>query len=249
MNIHVFSVSKYPDINEDHWHIPESFDRPIVVCDGASESFNSNLWARILAKGLESHEDFTATWLEGQIGEYEKACDPASLSWSKQAAYERGSFSTFLSVQLTGEKCLVNAAGDTEVFIVADNWLIDFYPYRWPDEFQSQPVLLSTKKEDKDFLTASIDDSPHSAILSLAGASHIIMATDALAHWLMKRRDAGDKEALRFLLNVDDAGFREFVERERRNDLRLDDTTMIRIDLHNIPPRVYDSSLTARKGG
>lgn len=241
-----FSIPKYPDTNEDKWRISKGDDVPIVLCDGASESFNSSLWAEILANGLSRHEDFGAAWLNDRIAEYEAQINPSKLSWSKQLSYERGSFATFLSVQVKNGKCLVNAIGDSEVFIIEDGWINESYPYNEADEFLAHPTLLSTKKGDNRILEDEFGERPYSAIFSLARASHIIMATDALAHWIMKRRDAEDWEALRFLLDIDKNSFREFVERERKSGLRLDDTTMIRIDLLTQPPIPYTTGLPAK---
>lgn len=246
MNIQTFSVPKYPETNEDKWLIPDDSDAPIVLCDGASESYNSNLWAKILANGLGRHDDFGLAWLNDRIAEYDAQIDPAKLSWSKQLAYERGSFATFLSVQVKDDKCLVNAIGDSEMFIIGDGWITESYPYNGADEFLAHPTLLSTKKRDNGSLQDKLGERPYSAVFTLAGASHIIMATDALAHWITKRRDAEDREAVRFLLNTDEADFEKFVEKERKNGLRLDDTTMIRIVLHDHPPIPYKTGLPAK---
>lgn len=248
MNIQAFSVPKYPEANEDKWRIPDGCEAPIVLCDGASESYNSNLWAEILANGLEKHEDFGAAWLNQKIAEYDAQIDPSKLSWSRQLAYERGSFATFLSAQLKNGECLVNAMGDSELFIFGNGWITESYPYNGSDEFLAHPTLLSTKKEDNRALEDRRCERPYSAIFSLAGASHVIMATDALAHWIMKRRDAEDNEAMRFLLSTDEVEFGKFVERERKNGLRFDDTTMIRIDLRDHPPIPYKIGLPAKVG-
>ena len=80
MNVQSFSVPKYPDTNEDKWLIPDDSNAPIVLCDGASESYNSNLWAEILAKGLNRHEDFSVAWLNHKIAEYYAQIDPSKLS-------------------------------------------------------------------------------------------------------------------------------------------------------------------------
>lgn len=244
MNIQAFSVPKY-ELNEDAWHIPNDSGSPIVLCDGASESFDSRRWAEILSKGLARHEDFTDSWLRERIGEYERAIDPASLSWSKQLAYERGSFATFLSVQLKDGECLVNAMGDTEVFLIKDGQIINMYPYVEASEFLNHPCLLSTKRELNTELKENVDDCPFSGkLVEIGHATHLLMLTDALAHWLMRR---DDPEAVNALLGItSDTEFRGFVERERRDGMRFDDTTMIRVDLReHLPTMAYGRMLPA----
>lgn len=244
MNRQVFSVPKY-ELNEDAWNIPPDPGSPIVLCDGASESFDSRRWAEILTKGLARHEDFTDSWLKERIEEYEKAIEPAALSWSKQLAYERGSFATFLSVQLRHGECLVNAMGDTEAFLVKDGRIIEMYPYVEACEFLNHPCLLSTKRELNTELKENVDDCPFSGkLVQIEHATHLLMLTDALAHWLMKKKD--DPEAVNALLCISsDTEFRGFVDRERKDGMRFDDTTMIRVNLRAPLPVAYGSMLPA----
>ena len=242
MKIKVFSVSKY-EKNEDKWHIPyraqaagdEAFDetRPVTLCDGASESYNSSLWAEILCKSLQNQADFSDEWLKERIGEYEREINPQNLGWSRQMAYERGSFATFLSVFFQHGKCLVNAVGDSVAVVVngADGSVLESFPYDDPGKFLEHPLLLSTKPE----LNTQISGDFQSEFVCLDKATHVLLLTDALGHWLMKRKK--EPESVRRLLAIADAAeFAEFVLKERQNDLRFDDTTMIRISLvDNLP--------------
>lgn len=55
MKIDVWSVPKHEKYNEDCWRIPDDpRESPIVLCDGASESFDSRRWALPLANGLKN---------------------------------------------------------------------------------------------------------------------------------------------------------------------------------------------------
>lgn len=248
MNISSWSVAKYRGANEDKWHVPDEADRPIVLCDGASESFNSSLWAGLLAQGLRSHEDFTDSWLKDMIAKYENAINPAELTWSKQLAYERGSFSTLLSVQFRDGECLVNATGDSVAFAVNTEQVIDTYHYDSPGQFLNHPSLLATKDGLNLPLGENVDDCQFSGRLDLKNATHVLLLTDAIAHWLMERRN--DPESIRILLAIaKESDFEAFVEKERKSKrLRFDDTTMIRIDMCKLPVRYQRNQIAKVEG-
>lgn len=249
MNVRCWSVPKYEGLNEDKWYIPNEEDGPIVLCDGASESFNSGLWADLLAQGLRSHEDFTDDWLKDRITKYENKINPEELSWSKQLAYERGSFSTFLSVQFRDGECLVNAAGDSVAFSVDQEKVIDTYHYNAPEQFLERPSLLATKTALNVPLGENVGDCQSSGKLDIKNATHVLLLTDAIAHWLMERRD--DPESIRCLLKIEnDSDFKEFVKRERKSKtLRFDDTTMIRIKIRECLPALFYRNPIAKMEG
>lgn len=228
VDIGCWSVQKYETENEDCWHIPDQ-PGPIVLCDGASESFASSLWAKTLANGLVKSDDFCDAWLANRIKDYESRINPDSLGWSRQASYERGSFATFLSVEFADGKCVVNACGDTVAFSVNDSGIIDSRAYKDKNDFLKKPILLSTRPELNMGLDMPYGGRRWMSRLAQTGASHVLMLTDAIALWLMRAEDHG--EAVRTLLGIaSDGEFREFVERERESKrLRFDDTTMIRI--------------------
>lgn len=237
MRAEVFSVAKYDSANEDCCFIPRIASRPIVLCDGASESYDSARWARILAENAPLDEDFNSDWLHARIVQFESGIDADDLSWSKRLAYDRGSFSTFLSVRFRQGKCLVNAIGDTEAVAVNSEGIIDACPYHKPEQFLSRPSLFSTRPE-LNLPFNGETEPPFIAQLNLDSATHVLLLTDALAHWLLKKNDP---MAIASLLDIgNEAEFQEFVEAERKRDLRFDDTTMIRIRLHEPLPMLYE---------
>jgi hypothetical protein len=76
----------FPDANEGAFEKdPES--GKIAVSDGASESFDSKTWARLLACRFVENPQLNERWLADAIADYTARADYASLSWSKQAAF------------------------------------------------------------------------------------------------------------------------------------------------------------------
>lgn len=231
--VRYLSVPKYEGMNEDCWSVSGNppYAGRIILCDGASESYASRAWANILCS--DSGENvLTRAWLAKKIAEYEKRVDARNLSWSQAAAYERGSFSTFLSMEIKNGKCCLNVVGDTVAFAVNRDEIIDCYPYTSVSEFKNRPLLLSTKDGLNPKLEDNFDDSPYSGILKISGATHVLMLTDAIACWLMERKP----DRIRELVEISNLkSFTALVERERSlKRLRFDDSTMILVPLSEL---------------
>lgn len=235
MKVDVFSLEKYAGLNEDQWHLPEAEGENLfVLCDGASESFDSRGWASLLANGLTSLDDFDNDWLAEKIREYEKAWQGRDLGWAQQRAFDRGSFSTLLALRLSGGKCEVSAIGDSVAFSVNADAVIDKCPYYKAEQFLAHPLLLSTLKQLSPDINENRDDCAYHADLDINGATHVLLLTDAIAHWLMKNMH--DPGQIRKLLEIgSQKEFAAFVSQERQRGMRFDDTTMIRIDLDKLP--------------
>src|SRR5688572_10364860 len=104
----------FPDENEDVYELEIETGR-VAVSDGASESFDSRTWARLLATRFVKKPELSSNWLAQAIEDYSLSFDPAALSWSKQAAFDRGSFATLLGI----EECI--AHGTMDVIAIGDS--------------------------------------------------------------------------------------------------------------------------------
>lgn len=236
MKIDAFSVEKYEGLNEDKWRWLQSSEEAalFVLCDGASESFDSRGWAAMLAHDLKSLDDLDQCWLAGQISKYERHWQNRKLGWAQRLAFDRGSFSTILALQISHGKCEVSAIGDTVAFAVNHTEILDSCPYRRADQFQNRPLLLSTLATLNPNLSEDRDDCANHAMLDINGATHVLLLTDAIAHWLMKNAES-DGQIRRLLAIASKEEFEAFVQEERKKGLRFDDTTMIRINLEKLP--------------
>ena len=115
-----------PGFNEDAW--AQSDDGSLVaLCDGASESYDSRAWAAILARRWVADPEFCPEWLSASLAAYMDGIDVEAMSWSQQAGFERGSFSTLLGLEYIPERRSVEAlaVGDTVPVEGLARWLVD----------------------------------------------------------------------------------------------------------------------------
>jgi hypothetical protein len=69
----------YGEANEDAYELAAESGR-IALSDGASESFASQSWARLLAKRFVSQPELNATWLDDAVADHVAQFDYPSVS-------------------------------------------------------------------------------------------------------------------------------------------------------------------------
>jgi len=214
-------------LNEDaaHWNPHRGI---YAISDGASESYNSARWSTILVRRFVSEPSFDPKWLKGAVASYAAGFDRESMSWSAQAAYDRGSFATLTGVVISpsGARAFVLGFGDSIAVLADGDRLVYSFPYHRPDQFAQNPLLLSTNPERN----ASIHSRTPSTFerawtLSRLRGPVILSMTDALGGWLL----SAPRERLGVLLALATRiQFSALVERERHaGRLRRDDTTLL----------------------
>ncbi|RSM26038.1 hypothetical protein C5B76_10725 [Aeromonas salmonicida] len=224
-----------PDDNEDAYRIAQERGR-VVLSDGASESFDAKSWANLLVDECIDTAPLDEA-LSSCIQKYNLLHDPSTLSWSKAAAYERGSFATMLIVQddPIHENVSVSALGDSLAVWSDGHNLLDTTPYSCADQFTQKPTLLATRNE----LNPLLSDT-NSVFLTQKDWSYrdnqthlLLCMTDALGAWLLHHQEHGDSLALERLISIrSQKELQELVETERATGkLRRDDTTLILISL------------------
>lgn len=222
------SVPKDPqrqDLNEDAYAVGASC---VAVTDGASESYDSQAWARLLADAYAKEQTVSVEWVAERIRAYLESTDVESLSWSRQAAFDRGSFATLLGLELVPDKNEVDvlAVGDSLAVHVRDGAVRSSYPFAKPEEFDTRPRLLSTLTTANAFINEHEFFKNNSKAWKVQPGDCILLMTDAVGHWLLTH-----PEELPILLTLSSVeAFEQFVM-ERRHDrrMRLDDSTILRI--------------------
>ena len=184
----------YPEDIEDTFTVSLEAGT-VAVSDGASESFDSKAWAKLLVKGFVEEPQFSSEWVRNRTDEYMRSFDVSSLSWSRMAAYERGSFATLLGLQHKAESSVVDlfAIGDTFAAFCDGVEFLDAFPYSRSEEFEERPELLSTKGAlNTDFESPEFLLQRHRT-WSTAGkqAPSVLLMTDALAQWALKSAEDG----------------------------------------------------------
>ncbi len=225
--IHRWTVAKQqsePDLNEDASAV-SSRRRTYVVSDGASESFSSRRWAKVLVTKFLRKPYIDGEWLRHAISSYDRAYDREQMSWSAQASYDRGSFATLLALVFDDDHQGIDIIGIGDTLVVLDDGeeMRASFPYTEPDQFKANPLLLSTIHDRN---SALLNNMPKAYWrLDRNPRARIYCMTDALGAWLLANtgerlpilRELGSKEQ-----------FIEFVETARRTgDMRRDDSTLL----------------------
>lgn len=215
--------------NEDCVAVDE-FRQRFALCDGASESYDSARWARLVADAwIANADDLIPVGLPAVTSTYDAACTPESLSWSKLAAFERGSFSTLLGISVKGRWARIAAFGDSVVVHIPPSGLPMSFPYTKGDQFDRRPTLLSTVRRANNGVLRKAVRRRWIRSWQLQPGSVLLLMTDALGRWLLSRKPE-ERPYARLLEISADEELCEFVRSERASRaMRRDDTTLVRL--------------------
>jgi len=192
-----------------------------AVSDGASESFASRRWARILVARYVRRPVIDEAWLAHAIASYLQAFDRGAMSWSAQAAFDRGSFATLLGLRFEPPGVSVLGIGDSLAVLDDGAEISATFPYGKPEQFRANPLLLSTIHERN----AAILTADFRTYWRLHRTSKLFCMTDAIGAWLLSDR-AERMARLRALRTR--AEFINLVEDARTaGTMRRDDTTLL----------------------
>lgn len=194
-----------------------------AVSDGASESFASRRWARVLVSRYARQPIIDEAWLARAISAYNAAFERAAMSWSAQAAFDRGSFATLLGLRFDRSGVSVLGIGDSLAVLDDGAEIRATFPYTEAAQFRANPLLLSTI-HDRNAAILGADFSTHWR-LDRVDSPKLFCMTDALGAWLLAAR-AERIARLRALRTR--AEFVAMVEDARADGtMRRDDTTLL----------------------
>lgn len=225
----------FPEDNEDLIFVSDDLRR-IVVCDGASESFDSKTWSRVIKDNFIHSNEISVSWIEDALRIYNSQFDFPIMSWSRQAAFERGSFTTLLGVNFSQDysQAKLTAIGDSVVFLLCKGQLVASFPYHYSDQFRERPTLLSTKRSanafDLEFKLVGLSTAEWEIIPS----EDVIMLfmTDALGQWALKSHEDGIPKWSELCRIRNDAELSALIDREREShSMRTDDVSLLHLRL------------------
>ena len=218
--------------NEDRYH--RSSKGVFAVSDGASISFDSASWARILVRRFAQEPTFTREWLSGAITEFSKLHDRERLPWMQQASFDKGSFASLLGVQMLDEGRLLQifAIGDSLAVLCDRDRIKCTFPYSTASQFEQSPQLLCTNPAENRFLDKIDLSYELHADWTFTGLERpaLLCMTDALGQWLLAWNDP-EQSPIAILRNIRTQGaFARFVYAERASGrMKRDDTTLVAI--------------------
>lgn len=242
-------------LNEDSWAFDEKLSK-IAVSDGASESYNSKLWANLLCHQFINKEPLLEfdVWLNNVIYDYVSHHNLSNMSWTQVSAYERGSFATFIGVNINefSNKLTTICIGDSVCLLfkeVKEEKLIkkkrnkklvrkifqtinfEYIPmYEIPD-FSINPTLLSTNRALNNFI---FQDNIREIILDEKHRYYLVLGTDAISDWLINQAKilVPGSPILSKILQYTKKQLANYIYQtviEKRNDksMKVDDSTLI----------------------
>ena len=212
----------------------------VAVADGATESSFAKSWAALLA------ESYVRSELAG--AEFFARLTPARRLWRRKLAgralpwfasekAEQGAFAAFLGVQIDAHKnrWTALAVGDCCLMQV-DNVgkamrVLEAFPLQKSSQFTMSPYLVGSRPDGE-----SLNERIQTGNGSLRDGDMLLLATDAVAAWLLKRHEEGRplwKWLYRKLTTPE--SFAAMVAYGRKNGLRNDDFTLVRVVHHDSP--------------
>ncbi len=203
-----------------------------ALSDGASVSFDSASWARILVRRYTRNPQFDRAWVAAAIAEFRGLYDRDSMPWMQQASFDKGSFASLLGVRLidAGRLIQVFAIGDSLAVLCDGDRIKATFPLIAASQFNQSPQLLCTNPMQNVFLDKIDLDYDLTADWTFRGLEQpaLLCMTDALGHWLLSRRDH-DPPPIALLRELrTPAAFERFVQQERgAGRMKRDDTTLI----------------------
>lgn len=212
----------FPNSNEDTFAI--GMDRAAVF-DGATESFASRRWARIVARHWVRGAD---SWLADAREEYSES-GQVNLHWAQDVARTRGSFTTLAAVVAAEDALEVTTVGDSCVLLIADGEIEVSFPYADAAAFNSAPAALGTGTSLEDDQGLLREGTGRVTRL----VDTVLLVTDAVAAWLLTSDASQRSQRIARVLEVktgeDWAGI---VREERRGKtMKVDDSTVIVLEL------------------
>jgi hypothetical protein len=223
---------------DEHGYCSEDCQR-FAVADGATEAIFSGLWASLLTKAWSSAElsldssryedtlaSLSAQWLANVA--------TASMPWWAEEKLRRGAFSTLAGLRITQDETnrttwSLSAVGDSCLFLIRANQVVVKGPLTHSDQFGFSPYLIGSPRSQHESIRANLVHLEG----ELDPGDELVLATDALSCWFMRKLEQGYKpsELLLFLEHENaDLAFTNFVNNARSSQqMRNDDVTFMSI--------------------
>jgi Protein phosphatase 2C len=236
---HVPKEGSSPEEYEDAWQC-DGQAGILAVADGASDSFESRIWAHALVDAFVREPPLPDAssifqWLAAPVQTWKASIHWSSLPWYSEEKARRGAFSTLLGVSLIHSEHLPEdkgaahcrwraiALGDTCLFHIRGDQLLMSFPIEKAEEFGTTPSLLSTRFEysQRSLETLRVREC------ECQPEDLLLLTTDAFAGWLLSRAENGEClwPEIRGLAPED---FALLVNRARQQrEMRNDDVTVL----------------------
>jgi hypothetical protein len=212
-----------------------------AIADGASESSFAALWARLLVQQFvqaplgQPHP--WADWLPPLQQQWSVEVNNRPLPWYAEAKVQEGAFATFLGLVLQPARWQAIAVGDSCLFHLRGEQLLQAFPLMHSEDFGNNPRLVGSRTAP----AAAVERQQVQTEGDWQANDWLVLMTDALAQWFLRETESGKQPSqavLRLVLdNANSAAFANWVELLRdKEGLRNDDVTLVTVGLRQRKP-------------
>jgi hypothetical protein len=199
-----------------------------ALSDGASESAFADVWSEQLVLHFNSFS-LENTYIQATKA-WENRVTGQDVPWFLQHKLLQGAHATFLGVEIDLKSNILRAVavGDTNLILIRNRKHKLVFPLKLASEFNNQPDLLSSVATHQ----RPMLEIKRECKLPISVGDIVIMATDALAYWLLNTPSRKPKRWKEFELLSKSLNGKEDFERwlsaKRKNkEIKNDDTTFI----------------------
>ena len=209
----------------------------IALADGASESAFARSWAQILTEAFVRRpidltgptESTLESWLAPGQQEWDRKVPWDRIPWHGEAKARAGALATLLVLSIEPRRSgrpswRAVAVGDSCLFVVRDNELLLSFPLEDPAAFNNTPDLICSNPANNRGLGEQVRRHQGECV----AGDLFILASDALACWILERTAAGGKPWEMFLALDSNESWDDWVKAQRsEHTIKNDDTTLI----------------------
>lgn len=224
--ISMWTTSKEPGSTNEDAALWSTEISAAAIFDGATESFAAARWVNILASQWEAN---TQIDLPQAQKSYEEQIGQLPLTWAQSEAILRGSFTTYATIQPTEGGLLATLVGDSAIIVYDRGEITGSFPFTSAEEFTSVPDAIPSSPALMEMGDDLLSQGTWTIGVSPESTSYIVLATDALAAWLLvSGAHARRQRFLEVLRCRSYETWETLVKRERRmGRMKVDDTTVM----------------------
>jgi hypothetical protein len=241
-----FSVAKMGS-DDSEWEDCAGYDpgdpargRParLIVVDGGTEAYDAIRWVGQLVTSFLDGDGRSPTldpsgldrWF-GTLQQWWAETPPEFANvFEEHKFHESGSFATFLGCEVRGlggpnPRWAAAALGDTVLFQVRDGRAIAQFPGLAAEDFGVTPEGVFTEPTQRARMRAALELREGPLLLG----DHLLLATDALAEWLVRATATSDPRWHQLTTIEHPQVFRDLVDDLRASGaMKNDDVTLLR---------------------
>ena len=211
-----------------------------AIADGVAAGIFAGQWARILTEATVAappdpgDKEAFAAWLAERRRAWNAEIDVSELTWFQKPKLRDGAFSTLLWVEITPIdesdrqpqdpwRLRAFAVGDSCLFHVRAGELLRTFPIEKAEELEADPVVIGSVNLNRDEL---LEFQSFEALCR--PGDWLVLSTDAVADWVLRRRDAGELPHWADYWTKSEAAWEEEVAALRhQREMRYDDATLL----------------------